>query len=59
MDIPETRFARTPEGHVAYQVLGDGPLDIAFVGEATRTSTSCGSTRRSEGSFGDSLRSGG
>ena len=33
MDVPETRYARTSGGRVAYQVLGDGPIDIAFVGE--------------------------
>jgi class 3 adenylate cyclase len=33
MDVPETRYARTSGGRIAYQVLGDGPMDIAFVGE--------------------------
>ena len=28
---PETRYVRGPEGHVAYQVLGNGPRDIVFV----------------------------
>jgi class 3 adenylate cyclase len=29
---PETRYARTPDGvHVAYQVFGDGPLDVVVV----------------------------
>ncbi|MGH2463059.1 MAG: alpha/beta fold hydrolase [Candidatus Limnocylindria bacterium] len=29
--IPDTRYARTGDGsHVAYQVLGDGPVDIVF-----------------------------
>ncbi|MGH2792696.1 MAG: adenylate/guanylate cyclase domain-containing protein [Actinomycetota bacterium] len=28
---PETRFAETPEGAVAYQVIGDGPIDLVFV----------------------------
>jgi hypothetical protein len=27
----ETRFAPTPDGHVAYQVLGSGPRDLVFV----------------------------
>ncbi len=32
MDIPETRYARTADGfHIAYQVLGDGPLDLVAV----------------------------
>ena len=30
--IPETRYAKTADGvHVAYQVLGDGPVDLIFV----------------------------
>jgi pimeloyl-ACP methyl ester carboxylesterase len=29
---PETRYAKTVDGvHVAYQVVGDGPIDIVFV----------------------------
>lgn len=28
---PETRYARTPEGAVAYQVIGEGPLDLVFI----------------------------
>jgi hypothetical protein len=35
MDVPETRYARTSGGRIAYQVLGDGPMDIAFVAEWT------------------------
>jgi class 3 adenylate cyclase/dienelactone hydrolase len=32
MEIPETRYARTVDGvHIAYQVIGDGPVDILFV----------------------------
>jgi class 3 adenylate cyclase len=26
--LPETRFAETPAGRVAYQVVGDGPIDL-------------------------------
>jgi class 3 adenylate cyclase/pimeloyl-ACP methyl ester carboxylesterase len=26
--IPETRFADTPGGRIAYQVVGDGPIDV-------------------------------
>src|SRR3954449_3796538 len=29
--IPETRYARSGDVHIAYQTLGDGPLDLAFV----------------------------
>jgi pimeloyl-ACP methyl ester carboxylesterase len=28
---PETRYARSADVHIAYQVLGDGPIDIVFV----------------------------
>src|SRR6478735_10988864 len=28
---PETRYARSGDVHVAYQTLGDGPIDILFV----------------------------
>ena len=28
---PETRYARAGDAHVAYQVLGDGPIDIVLV----------------------------
>ncbi len=28
---PETRYARSGELHIAYQVVGDGPLDIVYV----------------------------
>ena len=31
--IPETRYAKTSDGiHIAYQVLGDGPIDLVYVG---------------------------
>ena len=31
MDPPETRYARSGELNIAYQVLGEGPLDVVFV----------------------------
>jgi len=32
MEIPETRYAKTPEGvYIAYQVVGDGPIDLLFL----------------------------
>jgi class 3 adenylate cyclase/pimeloyl-ACP methyl ester carboxylesterase len=31
MDTPETRYARSGEVNIAYQVLGDGPFDLVFV----------------------------
>ncbi|MGH9002997.1 MAG: adenylate/guanylate cyclase domain-containing protein, partial [Acidimicrobiia bacterium] len=29
--VPETRYARSGDVHIAYQVVGDGPIDIVFV----------------------------
>jgi hypothetical protein len=29
--VPEIRYARSGDVHVAYQVVGDGPVDIVFV----------------------------
>jgi len=32
-DTPETRYAKTADGvHIAYQVVGDGPVDFVYVG---------------------------
>ena len=31
MEVPETRYARSGEGSIAYQVVGDGPFDVVFV----------------------------
>ncbi len=31
MDAPTTTFAHGPEGEVAYQIFGDGPIDLLFV----------------------------
>lgn len=28
--MPETRYARAGDAHIAYQVLGDGPIDIVL-----------------------------
>jgi pimeloyl-ACP methyl ester carboxylesterase len=29
--VPETRYAKSGDVHIAYQVLGDGPIDLVFV----------------------------
>jgi class 3 adenylate cyclase len=32
MDVPETRYAITPDGvHLAYHVIGDGPIDVLWI----------------------------
>jgi hypothetical protein len=28
---PRTQYARTDDAHIAYQVLGEGPIDVALV----------------------------
>ena len=30
MDIPEVRYAKSGDVHIAYQVVGEGPIDIIF-----------------------------
>jgi class 3 adenylate cyclase len=30
--VPTTRYARAEGGYVAYQIFGDGPIDILFIG---------------------------
>lgn len=30
-DVPETRYAKSGDVHIAYQVLGEGPLDLVLV----------------------------
>ncbi len=29
--LPETRYARHGEDHIAYQIIGDGPIDMVFM----------------------------
>jgi len=31
MDPPETRYAKSGDVRIAYQVVGEGPLDLVFV----------------------------
>ena len=31
MNVPETRYARSGDVHIAYQVLGEGPIDVVLV----------------------------
>ena len=31
MDIPEIRYAKSGDVHIAYQVVGDGPVDLVFI----------------------------
>jgi len=31
INMPETRYAKSGGNHVAYQVMGDGPIDLVYV----------------------------
>ena len=31
MRRPETRFAKSGDAHIAYQVVGEGPTDLVYV----------------------------
>ncbi len=31
MDVPDVSYARSGEVAIAYQVVGEGPIDIVFV----------------------------
>jgi hypothetical protein len=31
MKPPETRYAKSSEVHIAYQVVGEGPCDLIYV----------------------------
>ncbi len=33
MDIPEIRFAKSGDVHIAYQVVGDGPVDLVLIND--------------------------
>ena len=51
MELPETRYAKTVDGvHIAYQVRGDGPIDIFFIHGYAADSRSSSRTRRPLGS---------
>ena len=52
MDVPETRYAKTPDGvYIAYQIAGEGPVDVAwqfdFVGNVDLVWTTPSSAPRS------------
>ena len=49
MNVPETRYAKSGDVHIAYQVIGDGPTDLVlvpgFVSNVEAMWTSAGRTR--------------
>jgi hypothetical protein len=42
---PETRYAKSGERRIAYQVVGTGPFDLVFVPASCPTSTCFGRCR--------------
>jgi hypothetical protein len=46
--IPETRYAcAAGDVHIAYQALGDGPVDLVYVRRSSSRSSTCGRSRAS------------
>jgi hypothetical protein len=57
VEASQTRFAKSGDVSIAYQVVGDGPLDLVLVhGWVCTPFTSAGSVARSPTSIGDSHR---
>jgi hypothetical protein len=54
---PHTSYARNGDVNIAYQVIGDGPLDLLFIPPFVSTWTSIGRRPRSSPSFVASPRS--
>jgi hypothetical protein len=54
---PETHYAKGPGGDIAYQVVGDGPMDLVVVPGWISTSTCCGAILGGVGSSESSRRS--
>jgi len=42
VDVPETRYAHAEQGNIAFQVIGDGPISVVFVGDCGTTSSGNG-----------------
>ena len=56
-DIPETRYAKSGDCHIAYQIVGKGPLDVVFIPGSCRTLSTAGTIRGLRTFTGTSLRS--
>ncbi len=57
MAIPEIHYARNGDVALAYQVLGDGPLDLVFLPAFINDIEIAGRARRMRGSSDASRRS--
>lgn len=42
--LPETRYAKSGDVHIAYQVIGSGPFDLVFVPCLSRMSIMSGTS---------------
>jgi hypothetical protein len=52
MDIPDIRYAKTVDGiHIAYEVVGEGPVDLVYVPVGRHGSSWHGRTRSMRGSW--------
>ena len=51
MTPPETRYAKSGDVRIAYQTVGNGPLDLVFVLVSPPTSMPLGNFRPGRGSF--------
>jgi hypothetical protein len=51
-DLPQTRYVKSGEVHIAYQVLGDGPIDLLWVPGFVSHWNTIGSIRVRRDSFG-------
>jgi hypothetical protein len=40
--LPETRYAKSGDVHIAYQIVGTGPLDLVVVPASSLTSNGSG-----------------
>ena len=40
--LPETRYAKSGDAHIAYQIVGTGPLDLVVVPASSPTSNGSG-----------------
>ena len=56
-DIPETRYAKSGDCHIAYQIVGKGPLDWSSFRVSCRTLSTAGTIRGLRTFTGASLRS--
>ena len=57
MNVPETRYAKSGDAHIAYQVAGEGPFDVVYVPGGFRMSRERGRSRTTGGCWSGWRRS--